>query len=83
MSLKIGRDGSAEINLHGLTVFDAETQLIEALNGLPDDICYLDVIHGYSHGTGIKKMVKNEFYHWRISAKHASLNPGSTRFILK
>ena len=71
------------IDLHGLTVDEAEVALIEHLEALPKTVRAVEVAHGYSRGTALKRMVKNDFYHWRVADKRVSLNPGATWFILK
>ena len=76
-------DEKADIDLHGLTVDEAEMRLIEFLNGLPKTVRAVCVAHGFKHGTRLKNMVKNDFYHWRVAGKRVGLNPGATWLILK
>lgn len=71
------------IDLHGLTVFDAEERLTVFLNELPEDVTLVEVCHGYSHGTALKKLVKDDYWHWRVRDKRTGLNPGATLFVLK
>lgn len=73
----------ATIDLHGLTVYEAEMALAEFLNHQPKTVVAVEVTHGYSRGTALKKMVKQEFYHWRIKDKRVGLNPGVTYYWLK
>lgn len=73
----------ANIDLHGLSVEQGEIQLIELLNALPKTVRAVEVTHGYSRGTALKNMVKNQFYHWRVLGKQVGLNPGVTWLILK
>ena len=73
----------AAIDLHGLTVDEAEMRLIECLEALPKTVRALQVTHGYSRGTALKRMAKTDFYHWRVADKQVDLNPGATWFILK
>ena len=73
----------AEIDLHGMTVFDAEEKLFLFLDSLPKEVKLVAVTHGYSHGTRLKNMVKNDFHHWRIQDKRVGLNAGVTYFLLK
>lgn len=78
------REGEkAAIDLHGLTVDEAEISLIEFLNELPKAIRAVEVAHGYSRGTALKRMVKDDFHHWRVKDKRVGLNPGATWLILK
>ena len=73
----------ASIDLHGLTVYEAEMALTEFLNHQPKGVMAVEVTHGYSRGTALKKMVKQEFHHWKIKEKRVGLNPGVTYFYLK
>ena len=73
----------ATLDLHGLTVDEAEMQLIEFLEALPKKVRVVEVTHGYSRGTALKRMVKEDFYHWRIRDKRVGLNPGATYLLLK
>lgn len=76
-------DEQARIDLHGLTVDEAEMRLIELLEALPKRVRAVEVTHGYSRGTALKRMVKNDFYHWRVAQKQVGLNPGVTWLVLK
>ncbi len=78
-----GEEHWAAVDLHGLTVEEAEVRLFETLDALPADVQMVEVAHGYHRGTAIKKMVRDEFHHWRIVRKQASLNAGVTIFVLK
>ena len=71
------------IDLHGLRVEQAEEELVVFLDGLPKTIKAVEVTHGYSHGTALKRMVKQDFYHWRVVDKQAGYNPGATWLLLK
>ena len=72
-----------EIDLHGYTVTAAEDRLTYFLDHLPKDIKEVEVVHGYSRGTALKQMVKEDFYHRRIKDKRVTLNIGVTLFHLK
>ena len=78
------KDGeTASIDLHGLVVDEAEMRLIELLEGLPKTVRAVEVTHGYSHGTALKRMVRGDFYHWRVRDKRVGLNAGVTWLLLK
>lgn len=79
----LGEEQRAAIDLHGLTVEEAQLRLFEFLEALPKEIRAVEVAHGYSRGTALKRMVKEDFYHWRIADKRVSLNPGATWLVLK
>jgi DNA-nicking Smr family endonuclease len=71
-----------EIDIHGLTVREAEDELTYFLEYADDDLDELTVVHGY-HGTKLLNMVRNDFRHPRIRQKMVSMNPGITIFILR
>lgn len=79
----LSREERAAIDLHGLTVDEAEMELIELLETLPKTVRAVEVTHGYRHGTALKRMVKQDFYHWRVTDKRVGLNPGCTWLLLK
>lgn len=74
---------TAAIDLHGHTVWEAEEELSLFLHHLPDEVKAVEVTHGYSRGTALKHMVRQEFHHWRVRDKRAGLNPGVTLLLLK
>lgn len=80
---ELREEEKAAIDLHGLTVDEAEMRLFEFLNGLDEDVLAVEVAHGYNRGTALKRMVKNDFHHWRVADKRVGLNPGATWLILK
>jgi DNA-nicking Smr family endonuclease len=73
----------ARIDLHGFTVWEAEEELIVFLDEVAKPVRAVEVTHGYSHGTALKRMVRQDFYHWRVRDKQVGLNPGCTWLILK
>ncbi|NLW79911.1 MAG: DNA mismatch repair protein MutS [Ruminococcaceae bacterium] len=80
---KLKAEELASVDLHGLTVDEAEMRLIEVLEALPKTVRAVEVAHGYSRGTALKRLVKNDFYHWRVARTQVGLNPGATWLILK
>lgn len=74
---------TASIDLHGMTVEEAEMALIEFLNDLPKAKHVVAVTHGYSRGTALKRMVRENFTHWRVRDTRVGLNPGISYLLLK
>ncbi len=74
---------TAFIDLHGLNVEEAELELIDFLEQLPKGVRCVEVSHGYSRGTALKKMVRTQFYHWRVKEARVGLNPGASYLWLK
>ncbi len=77
------QEKTAAIDLHGLTVDEAEMTLIEFLEAQPKTVRVVEVTHGYSRGTALKRMVRENFYHWRVCGTRVGLNPGVTCLLLK
>ncbi len=73
----------AEIDIHGMTVNEAISELDYYLEYLPDDVKEVVVIHGYRQGKRLLDMVRKEFQHDRIERKIVSMNPGITVFLIK
>lgn len=70
------------VDLHNLTKEDAKINLIYAVEGVDSDIKSIVVVHGYHGGTIIKKLVRDEFVHPRVSEK-INLDAGRTIYKLK
>jgi len=72
-----------EIDLHGLSVKEANERLNGFINRLPINTNRLIIIHGYNNGTAIKNMLRN-YKHKRIDFILSNLyNEGRTEMILK
>ncbi len=70
------------IDLHGMTVSEAKSELLKCLKSCPPSVSELEVIHGCHRGQEILKMVRN-FSHPRVQRKILGLNNGATIFVLK
>jgi len=73
-----------EIDVHGMSVLEAKKVIEKMLASLPKEIKELRVIHGYSSGNEIKKMVqdRNSLRSKRIMARKYTKNPGETILLL-
>ncbi|MGS0972113.1 MAG: Smr/MutS family protein [Candidatus Izemoplasmataceae bacterium] len=73
-----------EIDVHGMSVLEAKKVIEKLLASLPKDVKELRVIHGYSSGNEIKKMVqdRNSLRSKRIMARKYTKNPGETILLL-
>ena len=49
------------LDLHGLTKAEAEFEINRALNLVDNNVCALEIIHGYHKGKILKNLVKNEY----------------------
>jgi len=72
-----------EVDIHGLMTSDAKARLEHLLTHAGPQVQEVVVIHGYSRGTVLRDMVRNQLKHPRIQAKLLSLNQGQTRILLK
>ncbi|MFA0814960.1 MAG: Smr/MutS family protein [Anaerofustis sp.] len=76
-------ENTHEIDIHGMTVAEAEAELDHFLEYEADSLGELVVVHGYRQGTRLLEFVRKEFRHPKIKQKMLSMNPGITIFILK
>lgn len=72
-----------EVDIHGLMASDAKARLEHLLSNAGPQVEEVVVIHGYSRGTVLRDMVRNQLKHPRIQGKLLSLNQGQTRILLK
>ncbi len=72
-----------EVDIHGLMAADAKARLEHLLSHAGPQVQEVVVIHGYSHGTVLRDMVRTQLKHPRIQSKLISLNQGQTRILLK
>lgn len=75
-------DKVEEIDIHGMTVNEAVSELNYFLEYVSDDTREVVVIHGYRQGKNLLQMVRNDFKHKKIKRKIVSMNPGITIFLL-
>lgn len=78
---KVG--STLEVDIHGMTADDAKRQLEILIGHADKNTKEIVIIHGYSHGQVLKKMVQIQLKHPRIASKLLSLNEGQTRILLK
>lgn len=71
------------IDLHEMTVAEAEYYLEKELDTAPEYVKVVEVIHGFHQGRAILNMVRKEFRHPRILRKYVEFNQGTTKFELK
>lgn len=71
------------IDLHEMTVAEAEYYLEKELDTMPEYVKVVEVVHGFHKGRAILNMVRKEFKHSRIKRKYLGFNGGITKFELK
>lgn len=84
MARKKFAEKELQIDLHGMTKYEADLYLTEQLNFLPKDITVVRVIHGYHGGKILFNLVRNEFYHYKIDdILPVFANDGETLYYIK
>ena len=63
-----------EVDIHGLMASDAKARLEHLLSNAGPQVEEVVVIHGYSRGTVLRDMVRNQLKHPRIQSKLLSMN---------
>lgn len=81
--LWVAEENRKKIDLHGLTREEAIIKLEEVLDTVPQNIYALIVVHGYSLGSVLLDVVRNEITHPRIEEIVPDNNPGITIIKLK
>jgi DNA-nicking Smr family endonuclease len=73
-----------ELDLHGMTVYQARNAVASALKRATAADYRLKIIHGYKNGSAIRDMLMDEFSkHPRIIRVETTFNPGQTVFVLR
>lgn len=76
--------GVVEIDIHGMTKYQAKILLESRLKRAGGSIYRLRVIHGYHGGTELRDLVRNELgKHPKVRRVEVGLNPGETDLILR
>lgn len=70
------------IDLHGMTVQQAEIELTRRITMLSDDVKQLTVIHGFNRGSRLLDFIRREYRHPRIKDVKYTDNYGETIYLL-
>jgi DNA-nicking Smr family endonuclease len=71
-----------EIDIHNMKCAEAKKFLEQFLSKANGNVKEVTVIHGYSSGTVLQRMVRVNLKHYRIKHKMLTLNPGVTVLVL-
>lgn len=74
----VAEENRLKLDLHNLTKEEAKYQLIDSISFCQSHIKQIVVVHGYSLGTVLLKMVRTEIKHPRIKSIIRGTNPGIT-----
>ena len=76
--------GIIEIDVHGMNEYQAKTLIQSTLKKASKNVYKIRIIHGYQHGTTLKKMIQRVYrQHPIVKRIEIGLNPGVTELILK
>ena len=72
----------AEIDLHEMTVIEAQVALNQLIDSLGWEYDEILVVHGYHSGI-LQNFVRTQYRHKRVKQIILSLNPGDTSLLLR
>jgi DNA-nicking Smr family endonuclease len=76
--------GIIELDIHGMTRYQAKIFLDQKLKTAKKDIYRIRVIHGYQGGTQLRDLVRGEYSrHPKVLRVEVGLNQGSTDLVLR
>lgn len=77
-------NGIIELDVHGMTKYQAKTCILGRLKSAKKDVYRLRIIHGYHGGTELKNMIRKEFRkNPKVIRIEMSLNQGVTDLVLR
>jgi DNA-nicking Smr family endonuclease len=80
-------DSITEIDIHGMRPEEAVRTLSRLIDGAPDTVYRIRVIHGYHRGNALQKAIYDEFNYFhtsdRVLRMEGGSNPGITDIILR
>jgi hypothetical protein len=76
-----------EIDVHGMRPEEAVSFLTRTINGAPESVYRIRVIHGYHRGNALQRAIYDEFDYFhtsdRVLRMEGGSNPGITEIILR
>lgn len=84
MVYKQGNAGIVELDIHGMTKYQAKLCIDAQLKKADNGLYRIRVIHGYHNGTELKNMIQNSYRkHQKVKRIELGLNPGITDLVLR
>jgi hypothetical protein len=84
MSMKEQGLGIFELDIHGMTKYQAKIVIDSQLKRSKQDVYRLRIIHGYNNGTELMYYIRNEYKkHPKVLRIEIGLNLGITDLILR
>lgn len=82
--LKQPNAGILEIDIHGMTKYQAKVCIDSQLKRLKPDVYRIRIIHGFHSGTELKSMLLTEYQnHEKVIRVENGMNQGITDLILR
>lgn len=78
--------GIIEVDIHGMTAYEAKNYLNSVLNRTDASVYRVRVIHGYHSGTILRTMLFDEYNYGRnkkVKKVQGGNNPGITELVLR
>ena len=80
-------DSITEIDIHGMQPEEAVKAVARLIDGAPDTVYRIRVIHGYHRGNALQRALYDEFDYFhtsdRVLRMEGGSNPGITEIILR
>ncbi len=84
MKQKDTNTGIIEVDIHGMTKYQAKICIDSQLKQAKQNVYRIRVIHGYHNGTELKDMVHKDYKkHPRVIRTECGLNLGITELVLR
>lgn len=83
MAQKNLNSGIQELDIHGMTAYQAKIFLDSQLKKADKSIYRMRIIHGYHGGTALKELVCDYKYHPKVIRVEFGLNAGITDLVLR
>jgi len=76
--------GTVELNVHGMTVTQAQVAIDAKLRRANSAVYRIKVIHGYNSGTALRDMIRKNYQkHPKVKRIELGLNQGVTELVLR
>ena len=80
-------DSITEIDIHGMRPEEAVKAVARLIDGAPETVYRIRVIHGYHRGNALQRAIYDEFDYFHTSERvlrmEGGSNPGITEIILR
>lgn len=82
--MKQVNSGMIELDIHGMTKYQAKISIDSQLKKANNSIYRIRVIHGFHNGTELKDMIQKDYRkHKKVLRVEIGMNPGITDLVLR